>query len=38
MALANSRPVAVTPEHDTQISDTSTIETLLPTTPTLQQA
>jgi uncharacterized protein YuzE len=32
------RPVGVTVEHYSQISDSSTIETLLPFTPVLQQA
>ena len=32
------RPVGVTIEHYSQISDSSTIETLLPFTPALQQA
>ena len=31
-------PVGVTLEHDSQISDTNTIETLLPITPVLQPA
>ena len=33
---AQGNPVGVTLEHDSQISDSSTIETLLPITPVLQ--